>query len=104
MDSKSFYDRKIAPIPDDCEDDDSSDSDDPSETSSISSYALDELSSESISSDSADDLETFQEDISETTMNFSCMNDTWIVPSAASRSFHFSGREELCRRPTSTAA
>ena len=51
MDSKSFYGRKIAPIPDDCEDDDSTVSDNPSETSTVSSYAQDELSSYSVYSD-----------------------------------------------------
>ena len=103
MDSKSFYDTKIAPIRDDCEDDDSTDSDNSSETSSVSSYAPDELSSESVCSDASDDCETFQEDISETTTNSSCINNTWMVLSAASRSFSFNDREELCRRPTSKA-
>ena len=104
MDSKWFYGRKIAPIPDDCEDDDSTDSDNPSETSSVSSYAPDELSSKSLPSDAADDCETFQQDNSETTTNSLWINDTWTVPSAASHSFPFSGREVLYRRPTSTAA
>ena len=91
LDRKSFYGRKIAPIPDDCEDDDKNDSD--NQTSNVSSYAPDELPSASVSSDASDDCETFQEDNSEITINSSCINDTWKVPSAAPRSFSFSGRE-----------
>ena len=43
IDSKSFYCRKIAHIPDDHEDHDSSGSDNPSEISSVPSYAPDEF-------------------------------------------------------------